>query len=142
MNIGRDSGWGRSVEMAGGEQLAGAGSTAMRTLQVPLLSRPVSVTRVQIAAALVVLNICDVILTKMVLSLGGMEGNPLMAGLMEGTAAPLGVKALFSAAAGLLLFLCPTESKLADRAALTVAGLYLGVVMWNASLLGYLLVFG
>lgn len=137
----RASGWGRHLGTVDGEPLAGAAVVGVRSCRVPILGRPVSTTRIQIATALIVLNVCDVVLTKLVLANGGMEGNPLMRGLMEGTATPIGVKALFASVAGLFLFLCPAESKLADRAAVTVAGLYLAVVMWNASLLAYLWIF-
>lgn len=142
MGVWRGSGWGRSVEIAGTEPIEGSGRGEARTLRLPLLNVPVSMARVQIAAALVVLNICDVLLTKAILHLGGLEGNPLMGGLMEGTAAPLGVKTLFAASAGLLLFLCPAESRRADRAAATVAGLYLAVIIWNSALVGWLLIQG
>ncbi|HTO01113.1 MAG TPA: DUF5658 family protein [Microthrixaceae bacterium] len=136
MGVWRDSGWGRSVEIAGHDELE------VRSLRLPLLDRSVSTIRVQFAVALVVLNLCDVLLTKVVLHLGGIEGNPLMKDLMAGFAAPLGVKALFAAVAGLLLFLCPAESRFADRAVATVAGLYLGIVVWNSALVGWLLIAG
>ncbi|MGB6056864.1 MAG: DUF5658 family protein [Microthrixaceae bacterium] len=142
MGVGRGSGWGRSVEIASTEAIAAPGRGEARTLRLPLFSVPVSLVRVQIASALVVLNICDVLLTKAILHFGGLEGNPLMGGLMEGTAAPLGIKTLFAASAGLLLFLCPTESRRADRAAATVAGLYLAVIIWNSALIGWLLIQG
>ncbi|MGB3410023.1 MAG: DUF5658 family protein [Microthrixaceae bacterium] len=142
MGVWRDSGWGRSVEIAGTEPIERPERAEARTFQLPLFNVSVSAVRMQIAAALVVLNICDVLLTKAILHLGGLEGNPLMSGLMEGTAAPLGVKTLFAASAGLLLFFCPTESRRADRAAATVAGLYLAVVIWNSVLVVWLLIQG
>ena len=37
--------------------------------------------------------------------------------------------------AGALLICCPPESRLAERAAATVAGLYLAIVVWNTGLL-------
>ena len=96
------------------------------------------VRRLYLAAAVLVLNLCDVLLTRAVLDRGGVEGNPLMAGLMEGLAAPLGVKALGAVVVGILLMVSPVDSKFAERAVVCVAGLYLGIVIWNASLLGIL----
>lgn len=139
MGVWRGSGWGRSFEIAGTEQVGGRATSDVRAVQLPFISHPVSIVRVQIAVALLVLNVCDVVLTKLILARGGAEGNPLMAGLMEGTMAPLGVKALCAATAGILLFMCPPDSRFANKGAATVAGLYLGVIAWNASLLGWLL---
>ena len=100
----------------------------------------VPIRRIYLASAILILNVCDVLLTRAVLDRGGVEGNPLMAGLMEGLAAPLGVKALGAVVVGILLLVSPAESKFAERAVVTVAGLYLGIVLWNASLLGILTV--
>lgn len=98
----------------------------------------VPVRRLNLAAAILVLNLCDVLLTRAVLDRGGVEGNPLMAGLMEGLAAPLGVKAIGAAVVGILLMISPIESKFAERAVVCVAGLYLGIVIWNTAMLGIL----
>ena len=115
---------------------------AARLVSIPIVDRDVPLTRVYIALSLVVFNVVDVILTKAILERGGLEANPLMKDLMAGFAAPLGVKAAVASVAGLLLLMCPGDSRLADRAAVGVAGLYLVVVLWNASLLGWLLVNG
>jgi hypothetical protein len=96
------------------------------------------VRRLYLAAAVLVLNLCDVLLTRAVLDRGGVEGNPLMAGLMEGLAAPLGVKALGAVVVGILLMVSPVDSKFAERAVVCVAGLYLGIVLWNTAMLGIL----
>jgi hypothetical protein len=96
------------------------------------------VRRLYLAAAVLVLNLCDVLLTRAVLDRGGVEGNPLMAGLMEGLAAPLGVKALGAVVVGILLMVSPVDSKFAERAVVCVAGLYLGIVIWNTAMLGIL----
>ena len=96
------------------------------------------VRRLYLAAAVLVLNLCDVLLTRAVLDRGGVEGNPLMAGLMEGLAAPLGVKALGAVVVGFLLMVSPVVSKFAERAVVCVAGLYLGIVLWNTAMLGIL----
>lgn len=121
---------------------ASDGSGSVRLLSIPVLDREVPLTRCYIALSLVLLNVCDVLLTKAVLHRGGVEANPLMQELMAGLAAPIGVKAAAAALAGLLLLMCPAESRLADRAAVGVAGLYFAVVVWNTALLGWLLVNG
>ena len=121
---------------------ASDGGASTRLLSIPVLDREVPVTRCYIALSLVLLNVCDVLLTKAVLHRGGVEANPLMQELMAGLAAPIGVKAVAAALAGLLLLMCPTESRLADRAAVGVAGLYFAVVVWNTALLGWLLLHG
>lgn len=113
-----------------------------RVLTLPWVHREVPVTRCYVALSLIVLNVCDVLLTKAVLHRGGVEANPLMQELMAGLAAPIGVKVAAAGLAGLLLLLCPAESRLADRAAVAVAGLYFAVVVWNTALLGWLLVNG
>lgn len=105
------------------------------TIGIGGVARQVSRRRLQLAAAIVVLNLLDVVTTKGVLARGGIEANPIMADLMTGTAAPLGVKALVAGIAGALLICCPPESRLAERAAATVAGLYLAIVVWNTGLL-------
>ena len=69
----------------------------------------VSARRLWLAGAVVALNIADVVSTKAVLHHGGVEANPLMAGLMSGLAAPLGLKMLVAGIAGLLLLRCPAE---------------------------------
>lgn len=104
---------------------------AIELVQIP-------VRRMYLAAAIVILNLCDVLLTRAVLDRGGIEGNPLMAGLMQGLAAPLGVKALVAGLVGILLLVSPVESKFAERAVVTVVGLYIAIVLWNSSLLGIL----
>lgn len=100
--------------------------------------RLVPLIRVQLGLCMILLNLGDVLLTKAILHRGGVEGNPLMRGIMAGFAAPLGTKFLFSATAALLLLMCPIESKLANRAAATVVGIYLAIFLWNSALLGYL----
>lgn len=128
--------------MAGGRRSGVVGSADGRVLILPWVHREVPVTRCYVALSLIVLNVCDVLLTKAVLHRGGVEANPLMQELMAGLAAPIGLKVAAAALAGLLLLLCPAESRLADRAAVAVAGLYFAVVVWNTALLGWLLVNG
>lgn len=121
---------------------AAAGDSTIRLWSIPIIEREVPLTRCYVALSLVLLNVCDVLLTKAVLHRGGVEANPIMQELMAGLAAPIGVKAAAAALAGLLLLMCPAESRLADRAAVAVAGLYFAVVVWNTALLGWLVVNG
>lgn len=124
--------------------LAGAGPVVLypgRVVRLPLANRLVPLARVQLGLALIVLNLADVLLTKAIIQRGGVEGNPIMKGLMAGFAGPLGTKLAFSLIAALLLVMCPPTSRLADRAAAAVAGVYIAIVAWNCTLLGYLLLF-
>lgn len=94
--------------------------------------------RLWLAAGVVVLNVLDVLLTKAVLHNGGVEANPVMAGLMAGLAAPLGLKMVIAGVAGILLLLCPPDAKLGERAMTAVVGLYGVIVVWNTVVLGLL----
>ena len=105
-------------------------------------STRVTPRRVQLALALVVLNASDVLLTRAVLDLHGVELNPVKRELMAGLAAPLGVKIAVSAIAGALLLACPPRSKIAEPAVITLVGVYTAIVIWNASLLLWLAVTG
>ena len=98
----------------------------------------VPVRRLWIAAAIVVLNLADVLLTRAVLANGGVEANPLMDELMQGLAAPLGLKAVIAGCAGILLLLCPPQAKLGERAAVAVVALYAVIVVWNSAVLAIL----
>jgi hypothetical protein len=101
--------------------------------------RVVPVRRLWLAAAIVVLNLADVVLTRAVLANGGVEANPLMQGLMSGLAAPLGLKAVVAGTAGILLLLCPPQARLGERAVAAVVALYGVVVVWNGVVLTLLL---
>ena len=98
----------------------------------------VSARRVRLAVALVLLNVLDVVLTRLVLDRGGIEANPTMQSLMDGFAAPLGIKVAVSALAGGLLLCCPERSRLADNAVRFMVGVYALIALWNLSLLGWL----
>lgn len=100
--------------------------------------RVVSTRRLVLAAALVVLNLLDVLLTRAVIAAGGVEANPLMAPLMGGLAAPLGLKAVVAGCAGLLLLLCPPRARVGESAVLGVVVLYCAIVVWNAGVLAVL----
>jgi hypothetical protein len=119
--------------MGGDEMRAGVPSVVVGSAQA-------TARRLQLAVALVVLNLADVLLTLAILGRGGVESNPVMRGLMAGFAAPIGLKLGVATLAGGLLLCCPADSKFADRAAAAVVGTYVAVVAWNASLLGWLLV--
>ncbi len=94
--------------------------------------------RLWLAGGVVVLNVADVLLTKAVLHHGGVEANPVMAGLMGGLAAPLGLKMVIAGLAGILLMLCPADAKLGERAMTAVVALYGVIVVWNTVVLGLL----
>lgn len=130
--------WLRCAATSGGWAGQKAGDMSDVTIGLGGIERQVSRRRLQLAAAILVLNLVDVVTTKAVLGRGGVEANPIMADLMTGTAAPLALKALVAGVAGALLLCCPPESKLAERSAATVAGLYLAIVVWNSALLGLL----
>ncbi len=103
-----------------------------------LTGSTVSTRRLWLAAGVVVLNLVDVLLTKLVLHHGGVEANPVMAGLMGGVAAPLGLKMVVAGTAGILLLLCPADARLGERAVMSVVGLYSVIVVWNVVVLGLL----
>lgn len=98
---------------------------------LPILNRFVRTSRIWLAVSLLVLNVCDVITTRMVLTNGGVEVNPVMAGLMQGTAAPLLLKTAVSLVAGALLLAAPRASRRSEVAVACVVGLYLAIVLWN-----------
>lgn len=100
----------------------------------------VSARRLWLAGGVVALNVADVVSTKAVLHHGGVEANPLMAGLMSGFAAPLGLKMLVAGIAGLLLLLCPADARLGERAVTAVVALYSVIVVWNVAMLTILAV--
>lgn len=95
--------------------------------------------RIWIAVSLVVLNVVDVLLTKVLLGLGGMEANPTMQGLMDGFAAPLALKTTVALMAAALLLCCPPRAKLGERAAIAVLSYYALVTIWNLAMLAILL---
>lgn len=107
-------------------------------IRIPGMGRLVPLLRLQMGFALVLLNLADVMLTKILLHNGAAEANPLMAPIMPGTAAPIGAKTLVPGLAAILLVMCPSDSKLADRAVATVLGIYVAIVMWNCVLLTHL----
>lgn len=94
-------------------------------------------TRWTLYVGLIVLNILDVVTTKLVLDRGGSERNPFVEPFVEGmwdiTAAKLAVLAII----GVLLVRCH-NSRPADIALAVTTGWYLAVVMWNFAVLALL----
>lgn len=86
-------------------------------------------------AALISLNLLDVITTKVIISLGGQEANPLMRPLIDDPAAPFALKIGMCVAVGVLLLRAPARSRFADRAVLLAVGVYTVVIGWNLGIL-------
>ena len=103
-----------------------------------LTDTTVPARRLWLAGGVVVLNVADVLLTTAVLHYGGVEANTVMAGLIRGFAAPLGLKMVVAGLAGILLMLCPPDAKLGERAVVAVVALYSVIVVWNTVMLGLL----
>ena len=98
------------------------------------LSHPgsrLSTRRLLLALSLMVLNAADVLATRALLDRGGVEANPLMRGLMEGLAAPLGLKVAVAGLVGVLLLCCPPRTRWAEHAVTAVVAGYALVVTWN-----------
>lgn len=93
------------------------------------------VSRWLMAAALLGLNLLDVLVTKWILQHGGTEMNPVMRPLIHDTAAPLVVKLLVATLVGVLLLASPRHSRFADRAMAVVVVAYAVVVAWNIGIL-------
>ena len=82
-------------------------------------------------AALAVLQVLDVVSTKAALGSGGDEGNPVMAPIADGVAAPLGIKALGIGLVAVILSRCPCDSRIVQRGLAAVVGVYVAIVSWN-----------
>lgn len=95
----------------------------------------VAVGRWLLAAALLVLNLVDVVLTKQVLAMGGAEMNPVMRPIMDDAASPFVVKSLIALFVGVLLLACPRTSKFPERAMAVVLVVYGVVAAWNLGVL-------
>lgn len=87
------------------------------------------------AVSILVLNLLDVVVTKAIIRLGGLEANPIMAPIIEHPSYPLIVKTVVSLGVGALLLASPRESKLADRAVFIVIVAYVIVMSWNFGIL-------
>jgi Domain of unknown function (DUF5658) len=82
-------------------------------------------------AILGALNLLDLISTKLVLSAGGAEANPVMAPIIHHPFAPALVKTAGFVLVAMVLKACPTRSAIVDRALIGVTGLYMAIVSWN-----------
>ena len=85
-------------------------------------------------AALVVLNLADVITTALVLAAGGVETNPLIQPIVDDIAVVALLKAAVLGVVGMLLVRC-RDSRVVDIALVLTTGWYLAVVGWNVTVL-------
>ena len=96
----------------------------------------VDVSRWSVLAALVVLNVLDVVSTAAVIAAGGNESNPLMRPLIDGIWAAVALKTLVLFAIAWLLTRCTDSRRISVMMACTT-GWYLAVVSWNLAILGF-----
>lgn len=85
-------------------------------------------------AALVVLNLLDVVTTKLVLDRGGTERNPFVRPFAEGMWDITAMKVAVLAIVGSLLLRCRGSRRVEVALAVTT-GWYLAVVTWNLAVL-------
>lgn len=111
------------------------GELLLRAFPLPFVQLRRTQVRLTIGVAMVALNLLDLLLTKIVLAGGGVESNPLMAGIVGSPAAPWAVKALVPAAAAAVLLLTPVHSRRGERLSACVVGVYSAIVVWNTVLL-------
>ncbi len=81
------------------------------------------------AVGLIVLNACDLLLTRHLLAAGAHEGNPLMAGIIDGRWGVV-VKIIVPMLLALRYLTAPVYRRVALGLGFVVV-LYLGVVGWN-----------
>jgi hypothetical protein len=101
------------------------------TVQVVKDVEQVLARRWFLLAILGALNLLDLISTKLVLSAGGAEANPVMAPIIHHPYAPALVKTGGFLAVALVLKACPPRSAIVDRALVAVTVLYTAIVSWN-----------
>ena len=101
------------------------------TIQVVKDVEQVLARRWFLLAILGALNLLDLISTKLVLSAGGAEANPVMAPIIHHPYAPALVKTGGFLAVALVLKACPPRSAIVDRALVAVTVLYTAIVSWN-----------
>jgi Domain of unknown function (DUF5658) len=99
------------------------------------LPQGIPVARWVMAAALLSLNLLDVVTTKLILQAGGSEANPVMAPLVDHPYGAYALKLSMAVGVGFLLLKAPRSSRLADRAVLAAIGIYMLVIGWNTGLL-------
>jgi len=84
---------------------------------------------------LVTLNALDLLTTAVVLSLGGLEANPAMQGVVEHWWKPIVVKAVVLGLLWMVVLRTPVRSRLTDVGLIAAWCFYAGVVLWNTLLL-------
>lgn len=99
------------------------------------VDRSVPLGRWLLALGLVLVNVADVWITKLILVRGGVETNPLMRPIIDHPAAPVLVKTLVAVLVGVLLIASPRESRFAGRAVFAVLMLYIVILGWNIGVL-------
>ena len=114
------------------------GELLLRAFPLPWVQLRRTQVRLTIGFAMVALNLLDLLLTKVVLAGGGVETNPLMAGIVGAAAAPWAVKALVPALATAMLLFTPVHSQRGERLSAGVVGIYSAIVLWNTALLAVL----
>lgn len=85
-------------------------------------------------AALVVLNVADVITTELVLARGGIETNPFIEPIVDDMVTVSLLKGMVLAIVGLLLLRC-RDSRVVELALTLTTGWYIAVVGWNLTVL-------
>lgn len=100
-------------------------------VEIGTLREPIPLRRFLLAAALVVLNFLDVVMTRWIISLGGHEANPIMRPVMGSGVSAMVVKLGLALAIGGLAVLSPPRSRWVDRAMGLVVVVYAVVVGWN-----------
>jgi len=91
----------------------------------------VSAQRWFLAFTLLILNVVDVVMTRVIIGLGGKEANPFMRQVIDRPLAPLALKGMIAVLVGALLLASPKNRRFADVATLAVCVAYLIVVCWN-----------
>lgn len=89
--------------------------------------------RIMAVVGLVALNICDLVLTRRLLAMGGMEANPLMALFIAGGWG-VAIKVSLPVLLGVRHMRAPLERKVV-LGLCWMCVLYSGVVLWNSHLL-------
>lgn len=84
---------------------------------------------------LVVFNVADVLITRMIIARGGSEANPLMRGIISDLSSALFLKTLVAVSVAVLLLTCPRNAKIPDLAVGFVVVLYVVVMGWNLGIL-------
>lgn len=98
-----------------------------------IMLTPVKLRNLKLAILLLLLNVADVWTTHVILSNGGVEGNPLMAPLFEnyGFIGPLLLKTAVSVT--ILALAVRVESRRATLWIGSIVAAYIAVVAWNLS---------